>query len=380
MVYSELVGVGRYLPERILTNADLEKMVDTSDEWIKQRTGIEERRIASDDEDTSRLGYYALVDALANAEVKIEELDLIIDATNTSRRRFPSSAGSIHAMLETKKEIPFFDLAAGCTGINYALATADSFIKSGLYKTVAVVANEKLSEDIDYTDRNTCVLFGDGGGAMILRASAEPGFITHELGGDGRDKELLRDDCHIRISKGQLQIQKKGEYANLAREELDELLKSGTTMPRLYMDGNPVFKFAVPKLYKSILSLIEKGKAAGYQINLDNLKIIPHQANCRIIDSAAAQFGKKMGISAEEALKMFYVILPKRGNTSSASQPDALYEAINTGWLKPNDYIIFVGFGAGMTWGSNLYKYNKQVYIRDNTNLFSKKNGDIRAA
>ncbi len=379
MVYSEVVGVGRYLPEKVLTNADLEKMVDTTDEWIRQRTGIEERRIASDDEDTSRLGFYALVDALANAEVKIEELDLIIDATNTSRRRFPSSAGNIHAMLETKKEIPFFDLAAGCTGINYALATGDSFIRSGMYKTVAVVANEKLSENIDYTDRNTCVLFGDGGGAMILRASAEPGFITHELGGDGRDKELLRDDCHIRISKGQLQIQKNGNYSNISKEELDEYLKSGTTMPQLYMDGPPVFRFAVPKLYKSIMSLIEKGKAAGYQITSDNLKIIPHQANCRIIDSAAAQLAKKLGISIEEAMKLFYVILPKRGNTSSASQPDAFYEAINTGWLKPNDYVIFVGFGAGMTWGADLYKYAKPLYLRKKTQVLAK-DGDIRTA
>ena len=379
MVYSDMVGVGRYLPEKILTNKDLEKMVDTSDEWIKQRTGIEERRIASDDEDTARLGYYALIDALANAEVKTEELDLIIDATNTSRRRFPSAAGNIHAMLETKKEIPFFDLAAGCTGINYALATGDSFIRSGMCKTVAVVANEKLSEDIDYTDRNTCVLFGDGGGAMILKASAEPGFITHELGGDGRDRELLRDDCHIRISKGQLQVQKNGNYNDISKEELDEYLKSGTTMPRLYMDGNPVFKFAVPKLYKSIISLIEKGKAAGHPIALDNLKIIPHQANCRIIDSAASQLGKKLGISFEEAMKLFYVILPKRGNTSSASQPDAFYEAISTGWLKPNDYVVFVGFGAGMTWGANLYKYARPLYIRKKTRVLAK-DGDIRTA
>jgi 3-oxoacyl-[acyl-carrier-protein] synthase-3 len=282
-------------------------------------------------------------------------------------------------MLETKKEIPFFDLAAGCTGINYAIATADSFIRSGMYKTVAVVANEKLSEDIDYTDRNTCVLFGDGGGAMILKASAEPGFIMHELGGDGRDSELLRDDCHIRISKGQLQVQKNGNYNNIPKEELDEYLKSGTTMPRLYMDGPSVFKFAVPKLYKSIISLIEKGKAAGYPITLDNLKIIPHQANCRIIDSAAAQLGKKLSISFEEAMKLFYVIIPKRGNTSSASQPDAFYEAISKGWLKSNDYVVFVGFGAGMTWGANLYKYSKPLYIRKKTQVLAK-DGDIRTA
>ncbi|MEM4263969.1 MAG: beta-ketoacyl-ACP synthase 3 [Candidatus Woesearchaeota archaeon] len=380
MVYSEVIGVGRYLPEKILTNAELEKMVDTSDEWIKQRTGIEERRIAEDCDDTSVLGLRALKDALANAEVRPEELELIIDATNTARRRFPCSAGIIHAGLGTKKEIPFFDISAGCTGINYAIATADSFVRSGMYKTIAVVANEKLSEVTDYTDRNTCVLFGDAGGAMILRAAVEPGFITHELGGDGKDKELLRDDCHTRMKAGELQIQKNGEYVSLSKKELDDLVKAKATLPKLYMDGPSVFKFAVPKLYRSIISVLEKGKSAGHDISAGNLKIIPHQANCRIIDSAAVQLAKKLGISFEEAMKMFYVILPKRGNTSTASQPDALYEAIKTDWIRPDDYVVFVGFGAGMTWGANLYKYNKQMHLKDNTYLFAKKNGDIRAA
>ena len=382
MVHSEIIGVGRYIPEKILTNADLEDMVDTSNEWIIQRTGIEERRIAGDNEDTSMLGYFALIDALANAEMNVGNLDLIIDATNTSRRRFPCSAGNIHALLDTKKKIPFFDLAAGCTGINYALATADAFIRSGIYETIAVVANEKLSEVTDYTDRSTCVLFGDAGGAMILGKSSEAGFISHELGGDGTLKEYLTDDDHLRINKGELQIQKNGKYVPLPIESLDDFMQSGLTLPRLQMKGNPVFRFAVPKLYKSIMKVVDDAIVAHYGITKDNLKIIPHQANYRIIDNAIEKLVRKWKLAEEWSCSkdiltnMFYITLPKRGNTSTASQPDAFCEAVETGWINSGDYVVFVGFGAGMTWGANITRCNKQLVVKDNSHLF-KKYGNI---
>ncbi|MGM9923972.1 MAG: beta-ketoacyl-ACP synthase III [Bacillus sp. (in: firmicutes)] len=306
-----ILGVGRYLPERILTNQDLEKMMDTSDEWIKTRTGIEERRIAADDVDTSDMAYEAAVQALENARIKPEEIDMILVATVTPDQAFPSVACKIQERLGAKKAAAM-DVSAACAGFMYGMVTAQQFIQTGVYKYVLVVGVEKLSKIMDWNDRNTAVLFGDGAGAVVLGpVSEEKGILSFELGADGTGGKHLYQDEHI------------------------------------VMNGREVFKFAVRQMGESCLSVLKK---AGLQKG-DVDYLIPHQANYRIMEAARM----RLELPQEKMSK----IIHKYGNNSAASIPVALAEEVEAGNIKDNDLVIMVGFGGGLTWGAIALRWGK---------------------
>lgn len=317
MTYSRIAGTGSYLPERILTNAELERMVDTSDEWIVTRTGIRQRHIAADNEFTSDLAYEAALRAIEASGISHQEIDLVIVATTTPDRVFPSTACLVQARLGLGP-CPAFDIQAVCSGFVYALATADNFIKSGAAKTALVIGAETMSRITDWTDRTNCILWGDGAGAVILRASDEMGILSTHLHADGQYSRLLNVPTGV--------SQKEG----------------GKT---IHMEGNAVFKVAVNTLDAIVDETLE---ANGLQKS-DVDWLVPHQANIRILQSTA----KKLGMGMEKVV----VTVDRHGNTSAASIPLALDVAVRDGRIKRGETLLMEAFGGGFTWGSVLMKF-----------------------
>ena len=326
MIRSQIVGTGSYLPEKVLTNQDLENMVDTSDEWIIARTGIKERRVTIDGEASSTLATYAAQRALEMAEISPEELDVIIVGTVTPDMLFPSVGCMVQDRLGAKRAVAF-DISAGCTGFIYALSVADNFIKNGNYQKALVIGTENLSKITDYEDRGTCVLLGDGAGAVVLvKEKGERGIISTHLHSDG--------------SYGNLLCQPGGGTAIPAtHESIDKRLHY------LKMDGNKLFKIAVKSLEDAVLETLASNNIKDHEIDL----LIPHQANLRIIQAIA----KRLSLPDEKV----YVNIQKYGNTSSASIPIALDEANRGGKIKEDNLLLFNAFGAGLTWGAALVRW-----------------------
>ncbi|MFC5077184.1 3-oxoacyl-[acyl-carrier-protein] synthase 3 protein 1 [Vibrio thalassae] len=315
-MYSKILGTGSYLPSQVRTNADLEKMVDTTDEWIVTRTGIKERRIAAEDETVADMGYEASVKAIEMAGIDKNDIDLIIVATTSSSHAFPSSACQVQAKLGIKG-CPAFDMAAACTGFVYALSVADQHIRSGMAKNVLVIGSDCLSKTVEDIDRSTIILFGDAAGAVVLGASEEPGIISTHLYADGRFGDLLSLEMPVRGG------------------ELDKWLN---------MSGNEVFKVAVTQL-----SNLVKDTLAANDMDKSELDwLVPHQANYRIISATA----KKLGMSMDQVV----VTLDRHGNTSAATVPTALDEAVRDGRIKRGQNLLLEAFGGGFTWGSVLVR------------------------
>ena len=307
-MYSKIISTGGYLPKKILTNKDLEKKVDTTHEWILERTGIEQRHIADDKESTSFMATKAAEDALNNSNLKSADIDLIIVATTTPDQIFPSTACIVQNNL--KINAPAFDIQAACTGFIYALNIADNYIKTGFSKTILVIGAEKYSNLLDWSDRSTCVLFGDGAGAAILTANKNKGIISSLIHADGQYNDLLSvEKNHIK------------------------------------MKGNEVFKIAVNTLSNLVDETLVKNNFDKTDIDW----LIPHQANLRIIKATA----KKLSMPLERVV----VTVNKHANTSAASIPLALNEAVRDGRIKEDQVILLEAFGSGFTWGSILLRY-----------------------
>ena len=323
-----IIGIGCYLPEKKLTNQDLEKMVDTSDAWITERTGIKTRHIAAPDQATSDLAYEAAVRALADADTKPEELDLIIVATESPDYKYPSTACLLQAKLGAKNAAGF-DLSAGCSGFVYGLGIGSQSIVSGLYKKILLVGAETLSRITDWTDRNTCVLFGDGAGAAVLgRVEEGYGILSLDLGADG--------------SGGIHLIQPAGGSRNPTTHETVDAHGH-----LIHMDGQDVFKFAARRMPYACRKVLQK---AGMTID-DVALLVPHQANLRIIDNAI----ERLKIDRDRV----WINIDKHGNMSAACVPVCLTEAQESGRLKKGDNVIMVAFGAGLTWAGALVKWAK---------------------
>ncbi len=319
--YAHIIGWGKYTPVNILTNEELAKTVDTNDGWIRERTGISERRIASSKETTAMMAIHAAQEALEVADVGPNEIDLVIVATATPEYPFPATACLVQDALGAE-HAGAFDLEAGCSGFVYGLAVATAMIRSETYKTVLVVGSETLSRVVDWTDRATCVLFGDGAGAFLLRAGTEPGgILSTVLGSDGSGGELL--------------IVPGGGSKNPAGAETVT-----SRMHYIKMNGREVYRFATRVMASAAKQVAQQ---AGWPFEKIDL-FIPHQANLRIINSAAKALNLADG-------KVF-VNLEKYGNTSAASIPIALCEALDEGKVKSGDNLLMVGFGAGLTWGA----------------------------
>lgn len=307
-----IVGLGRYLPEKIVTNSDLEKIMDTSDEWIRTRTGIEERRISSDDVNSSDMAYEAALKALENANVSAEEIDMILVATVTPDQPFPSIACMIQDKLGAKKAAAM-DVSAACSGFMYGIVTAKQFIESGSYKYVLVVGVEKLSKITNWDDRNTAVLFGDGAGAVLLGPVSEGrGILAFELGADGSGGKHLYQEKEF-----------------------------------ISMNGREVYKFAVRQMGESSVNVLEKAGLSKEDVDF----LIPHQANIRIMESAR----QRLELPVEKMSKTIH----KYGNTSSASIPISIVEEVEAGKIKDDDLIVLVGFGGGLTWGAIALRWGK---------------------
>ena len=322
MTYARITGTGGYLPEKVLTNHDLERMVDTSDAWIRDRTGIEKRHIAADNETTCDLAEHAARGALEMAGKQPSEVDLIIVATTTPDRIFPSTA----CLLQQRLDIhgcAAFDVQAVCTGFIYALGVADKFVRSNSARCVLVVGAETLSRIVDWTDRSTCVLFGDGAGAVVLEASDEPGILSTHLHADGAYENLLTVPAGV--SQGYDQ------------------LRSGQAF--VQMKGNEVFKMAVNTLGR----IVDETLAANQMKKSDVDWLIPHQANNRIINATA----RKLKISTDHVV----VTVDQHGNTSAASVPLALDVAVRDGRIRRGEILLMEAFGGGFTWGSALLKF-----------------------
>ena len=318
-----IIGTGKYVPEKVLTNQDLEQMVETSDEWITTRTGIKERRVAADHEASSDLALKAAETALKNAGIAAEDLDLIIVSTITPDMFFPATACILQDKLGAKKAAAF-DLSAACSGFIYALASAAHFISAGTYKYALVVGAECLTRITDYTDRNTCILFGDGAGAAVLGpVPAGRGFRSFELGADGSGGELLK------ICGG-------GSRMPASRQTVDERLHY------IYMEGKEVFKFAVRVMGSAAETALYKAGLGKEDIDL----LVPHQANIRIIQSALS----RLHVPEEKCV----INVDKYGNMSAASIPVALAEAVESGRVNAGDCLLLVGFGGGLTWGASV--------------------------
>jgi len=324
-----IVGTGSYMPEKVLKNTDLEKIVDTNDEWIVSRTGIRERHIADPETPVSELCYQAALRALEDAKVYPEELDLVIVATITPDYVFPATAGLIAERLGAKKAAGF-DLQAACTGFLYGVTTAAQFIATGMYKTVLVIGGETLSKILNWEDRGTCILFGDGAGAAVLQPVEDGyGFLGYELGTDGSGGKLLAMPGGGSMYPATLEtIEKKMHF--------------------IHMTGNEVFKFAVRIMGEAALKALDRAGLKKEDIDC----LVPHQANMRIVDSAV----KRLGIDPKKVV----VNLDRFGNMSAASIPVALDEAARGGRLKYGDILLMVGFGAGLTWGAAVLKWAKR--------------------
>jgi 3-oxoacyl-[acyl-carrier-protein] synthase-3 len=309
VIYSKIIGTGSYLPAKVLTNADLEKIVDTTHDWIFTRSGIIERHVAAENEFTSDLALQASRKALEVAGIEANEIDLIIIATTTPDQPFPSTACILQDKLGIKNGGAAFDIQAVCGGFVYALNTADMYIRGGQAKIALVIGAEVMTRLLDWNDRTTCVLFGDGAGAVILRASKEPGIVESKLHADGSHREMLKSD------------------------------------PLIYMDGKAVFKFAVKVLSEVVEELLEDQKMTGADIHW----LVPHQANIRIIEATA----KKLGMGMDKVV----VTVATQGNTSAASIPLALDTAVRDGRIKPGQNILLEAVGGGFTWGAVLIKW-----------------------
>lgn len=306
-----IIGIGRYLPEKILTNADLEKMVDTSDEWIRTRTGIEERRVAGENVNTSDMAYEAAKKAISDAEISAEDLDLILVATVTPDQPFPSVACLLQDRLGAKKAAAM-DISAACAGFMYGMITGKQFIDNGVYKNVLVVGVEKLSRITDWDDRNTAVLFGDAAGAAVLGPVPDgKGILAFELGADGSGAKHLYQEENI------------------------------------VMNGREVFKFAVRQMGESSVNVIEKAGLKKEDVDF----LIPHQANIRIMEAAR----QRLELPVEKMSKT----VNKYGNTSAASIPVSLVEDLQDGRVKDDDVVVMVGFGGGLTWGAIVMRWGK---------------------
>ncbi|EDZ67218.1 beta-ketoacyl-ACP synthase III [Nitrosococcus oceani] len=322
MSYARIIGTGGFLPERVLTNADLERLVDTSDRWIWERTGIKERHVAEPDQTACDLAELAAWKAIEAAAIAPQEIDLIIVATTTPDRIFPSTACLLQQRLDIHDSAAF-DIQAVCTGFVYALSVAEKFIRTGSARTALVVGTETLSRIIDWNDRTTCVLFGDGAGAVVLQASPEPGILSTHLHADGSYHQLLTVPAGI--------------------SEAYERVKQGEAF--IQMKGNEVFKIAVRTLER----MVEETLAANHMSQQEIDWLIPHQANIRIIAATA----KKLNLPMERVV----VTVDTHGNTSAASVPLALDIAVRDGRIKRGDTLLLEAFGGGFTWGSALLIY-----------------------
>lgn len=322
MTYARIAGTGSYLPKRILTNADLESMVDTTDEWIFTRTGIRERHIVADDEATSDLATQAARKAIESAGIQASDIDLIIVATTTPDKIFPSVACIVQQKLAISGGAAF-DVQAVCSGFVYALATADNFIKAGSAKCALVIGAETFSRITDWTDRGNCILWGDGAGAVILQASDEQGIISTHLHADGSYEKML----------------------HVPRKTEAEKIASSTPKDTVVMEGNAVFKMAV----NTLDAIVEEALTANGLQKSDVDWLVPHQANIRIIQATA----KKLDMSMDKVV----TTVETHGNTSAASIPLALDVAVRDGRIKRGEIILMEAFGGGFTWGSALIKF-----------------------
>jgi 3-oxoacyl-[acyl-carrier-protein] synthase-3 len=319
-VRAAIAGLGFYVPQRVLTNRDLEKMVETSNEWIRSRTGISERRIAEKGVGTSDLASRAAVMALERAGVKADELDLIIAATTTPDMPLPSCACFVQKKIRATRAAAF-DLGAACAGFVYALVTAEQFIRNGHYKKILVLGADVISPYIDWTDRSTCILFGDGAGAAVLTESKSGGILSSVLGSDGTYAELLNISCGGSITPAShASVDAKGHY--------------------LRMSGSEIFKLAVRGMADAVVEALSRAGVKQAEVAC----FIPHQANQRIIDAVA----ERLGLPKEK----IFVNLQKYGNTSAASCAIALCEAENEGRIKKKDKVVLATFGSGLVWGA----------------------------
>ncbi len=322
MIYSSIAGTGRYLPEKVLTNFDLEKMVDTSDEWIRTRTGVERRHVAADDQSVSDRCYEASLKAIESAGVDVSEIDMVVVGTTTPDTFFPNVATLIQHRLGIPA-CPAIGLEAACTGFIYALSTADKFVRAGEAKCALVVGAECLSRLVDWTDRNTCVLFGDGAGAVILKPSDEAGILSTHLGADGQYRDLLY-------------------YPAGPSKDID---KVGLPDSRIMMTGNEVFKVAVKTLGNVASEALDANGIDKHDLDW----LVPHQANIRIIQATA----KRLDLPMEKVIQT----VQDHGNTSAASVPMALDVGIRDGRIQRGQLVLMEAFGGGFTWGSVLMRY-----------------------
>ena len=320
-----IAGIGSYVPDKVLTNFDLEKIIETSDEWIRTRSGIRERRVSKDNEPTSDLAANAAKRALESAKIKVDEVEAIIVATATPDMLFPSTACLVQHKIGARRIISF-DISAGCTGWLYALTIVESFIKNG-YDNILVIGAEELTKITDYTDRSTCVLFGDAAGAaLVKRTDEKKGILSTYYSADGSYGHLLQQPAGgSRIPASHESVESKLHY--------------------LKMEGNEVFKVAVRAMYESAIETLKKVNISSEQVDF----LIPHQANIRIIEATA----KRLKIPMDKV----GINLDKYGNTSAASIPVGLDQAAKAGRIKKGDIILLVAFGAGFTWGGVLVKW-----------------------
>lgn len=329
--YAHIVGWGCYLPDRTVTNDELSQLVDTSDEWIYQRTGIRTRHIAAAHETTATLAFEAAARALAVADLHPSQVELIIVATSTPEYMFPATACLVQDYLGATKAAAF-DLSAACSGFVYALQMAAQSIATGSARNAIVIGSETMSRVLDWSDRGTCVLFGDGAGAVVLKGSSIPGGVMATmLRSDGSGSDLLSLPAlyHNPVPMLGTEFSSNGHHKNI-----------------IDMDGRQVYRFATNVIASSIQEVLKQAELTVEDIAL----IIPHQANTRIIETAA----KKLKVPMEK----FYLNVEHNGNTSAASIPLALCDAVREGRLKPDDNVVFVGFGGGLTWGASVVKWD----------------------